>query len=289
MQDSALLISGTIGADNVITAQSTQGLNAATLSAYSVDLGTVRDIGEGQAIYLKAIAASGASAVASANYTAYNSATTYVRGEKCSFGGIDYSCINANGGYAAYDAGTAYAVGNKCSYSGKSYGCILATTNNLPTNETYWKLISPPNSTYWEVVPDSVEIQLVAANNPALTTGLSVLATTGPITVYPLYVPATAYAVGDKVTSEGRNFNCIQAGAGKKPATNPGYWDEIGIGISDGLVSYLPVPVQKNSRGKRYLGARYINIGDVRGISFISEFTTEVSDPLKFYPSGFSV
>ena len=246
MQDASLLISGSIGADNAISAQTASGLNAVTLSAHSIDLGSARDIGEGQALFLKVMAASGASAVASANYTAYNNGTSYVRGEKCSSGGIDYNCILASTGH------------------------------------------SPPNATYWEVVPDSIEIQLISATNAALTTGLSVLATTGAITVYPPYNKVTAYTSGDKCTYKGKNYNCIASSTGHTPPDDT-YWDEIGTGISDGLVVYLPVPVQIGSKGKRYLGARYINVGNVSGASFISEFTTDVSDPEKFYPSGITV
>ena len=294
MQDSALLISGSINAANVIVAQSASGLNAVTLSAHSIDLGSARDIGEGHGLFLKVIAASGASAVASANYTDYSNATSYVRGEKCSSGGIDYNCILANGGHAAYVAETNYVIGNKCSYGGKSYICILATVGHLPTNDTYWEEISPPNATYWEVVPDSIEIQLISATNAALTTGVSVLATTGAITVYPPYNKDTDYVVGDKCTNKVKNYKCIldipnTVPAKAKVPPNETYWDEIGTGISDGLVAYLPVPVQVGSKGKRYLGARYITVGNVFGASFISELTTEISDPEKYYPSGFTV
>ena len=41
-----------------------------------------------------------------------------------------------------YNAGTAYAVDDVVSYNGSSYVCILASTNNLPTNTTYWNVMS---------------------------------------------------------------------------------------------------------------------------------------------------
>src|SRR6056300_299988 len=42
----------------------------------------------------------------------------------------------------AYAGGTAYTVDDVVSYQGSSYICILASTGNLPTNATYWELMS---------------------------------------------------------------------------------------------------------------------------------------------------
>ena len=42
----------------------------------------------------------------------------------------------------AYNAGTAYAIDDVVSYNGSSYVCILASTGNLPTNTTYWNIMS---------------------------------------------------------------------------------------------------------------------------------------------------
>ena len=41
-----------------------------------------------------------------------------------------------------YNAGTAYAVDDVVSYNGSSYVCILASTGNLPTDTTYWNVMS---------------------------------------------------------------------------------------------------------------------------------------------------
>ncbi|WP_075501328.1 carbohydrate-binding protein [Candidatus Pelagibacter communis] len=41
-----------------------------------------------------------------------------------------------------YNAGTAYAIDDVVSYNGSSYVCILASTGNLPTNTTYWNVMS---------------------------------------------------------------------------------------------------------------------------------------------------
>ena len=45
---------------------------------------------------------------------------------------------------AAYNGATPYVVGAMVSYLGNNYYCILASTGNLPTNTTYWFLISSP-------------------------------------------------------------------------------------------------------------------------------------------------
>lgn len=37
-----------------------------------------------------------------------------------------------------YDSETTYAVDETCFYGGLKYKCILESTDNLPTNETYW-------------------------------------------------------------------------------------------------------------------------------------------------------
>ncbi len=42
----------------------------------------------------------------------------------------------------AYAGGTAYAVDDVVSYNGSSYVCILASTGNLPTNGTYFSVMS---------------------------------------------------------------------------------------------------------------------------------------------------
>lgn len=46
----------------------------------------------------------------------------------------------------AYNAITAYAKGDSVSYNGSSYVAIAATTGNLPTNATFWQLISAGNT-----------------------------------------------------------------------------------------------------------------------------------------------
>lgn len=42
----------------------------------------------------------------------------------------------------AYNAGTSYSIGDSVSYGGSSYVAISGTTGNLPTNTTYWQVLS---------------------------------------------------------------------------------------------------------------------------------------------------
>ncbi|WP_290944270.1 hypothetical protein [Hyphomonas sp.] len=42
----------------------------------------------------------------------------------------------------AYSGGTAYTPDDAVSYNGSSYICKLASTNNVPTNTTYWDVLS---------------------------------------------------------------------------------------------------------------------------------------------------
>jgi hypothetical protein len=42
----------------------------------------------------------------------------------------------------AYSGATAYVADDVVSYNGSSYICILASTGNLPTNTTYWSIMS---------------------------------------------------------------------------------------------------------------------------------------------------
>lgn len=47
-----------------------------------------------------------------------------------------------------YNPLTEYLVGNKVSYDGSSYICIQESLGNLPTEETYWLLIARRGYTY---------------------------------------------------------------------------------------------------------------------------------------------
>lgn len=48
----------------------------------------------------------------------------------------------AFGVFEDYNALTAYVPLNKVYYNGSTYQCILASTGNLPTNTTYWKIVA---------------------------------------------------------------------------------------------------------------------------------------------------
>jgi len=47
--------------------------------------------------------------------------------------------IDGIGTLAQYSATTTYQIGDTVQYNGRLYRCILASTNNLPTNTTYWQ------------------------------------------------------------------------------------------------------------------------------------------------------
>lgn len=53
MQDSRLLVSGAIGATNVITPQTVTGSGATVLSDYSVPSSAARDLGEGEELFMR--------------------------------------------------------------------------------------------------------------------------------------------------------------------------------------------------------------------------------------------
>ena len=50
--------------------------------------------------------------------------------------------LKGNRWRGAYSGATAYVVDDVVSYLGSAYICILASTNNLPTNVTYWQLFA---------------------------------------------------------------------------------------------------------------------------------------------------
>ena len=50
--------------------------------------------------------------------------------------------VKGNQWRGAYSDATTYVVDDVVSYNGSSYICILASTNNLPTNVTYWSLFA---------------------------------------------------------------------------------------------------------------------------------------------------
>ncbi|WKJ88762.1 hypothetical protein QZJ86_12090 [Methylomonas montana] len=56
-----------------------------------------------------------------------------------------------------------------------------------------------------------------------------------------------------------------------------------------GAVFYIPIDPAIGSIGGRYLGVRYTTVGAVAAGAYIAEITNQISDPTKFYPSGFSV
>jgi len=99
----------------------------------------------------------------------------------------------------------------------------------------------------------SMEMQIVAADGTDLTTGtVTVLGTTGAIPVASLTPSSGTPPTG------GSRFVC---------AINP----------------------RLASKGQRYIGARFVNVGANAAGSLIADIGTEIQDGLKFYPNGFAV
>ena len=93
-----------------------------------------------------------------------------------------------------YDASTQYQVRNIVSYLGSSYMCIQTSQGNLPTNESFWKVVSFKGDKGAELSPKGAYNELVV------------------------------YEVGDLVTYDGSVYNCIQTSQGNLP-TNENYWE----------------------------------------------------------------
>jgi hypothetical protein len=69
-----------------------------------------------------------------------------------------------------YAGATAYQIRNIVAYQGSSFMCILASTNNLPTNTTYWKLVGQAGSNLtftgnWSAVTSYVTNNVVSLSN----------------------------------------------------------------------------------------------------------------------------
>lgn len=99
----------------------------------------------------------------------------------------------------------------------------------------------------------SVEMQIIASDGTDQTAGtVTVLGTTGAV-----LVANTAPASGTPATG-GSRFVC---------AINP----------------------RLASKGQRYIGARFVNVGANSAGALIADIGTEIQDGLKFYPNGFAV
>ena len=98
----------------------------------------------------------------------------------------------------------------------------------------------------------SMEMQIVAADDTGLSTNLTVIGTTGAVAIASLTASSGTPATG------GSRFVC---------AINP----------------------RLASKGQRYIGARFVNVGVNAAGSLIADIGTEIQDGLKFYPSGFAV
>jgi len=248
---------------------------------------------------------------------AYNGSTAYADGDAVSYSGSSYICIvpttgnlPTNGTYwnllvevgaageqgipglvwrGAYSGGTTYAPGDAVIYQGSSYICILASTGNVPTNQTYWDLLAEvgQGGIVWRGAYDNGTAYSIG--NAVSYNGSSyicILASTGNIptdgTYWNLLVEAgtngengiaglnwkgaynagTAYAIGDAVSYNGSSYIAIAATTGNSPS-NPTYWDilaEVGQaglvwrGAYSSSINYVP------GNAVSYQGSSYICI-----------------------------
>ena len=72
--------------------------------------------------------------------------------------------LKGNQWRGAYSGATAYVVDDVVSYLGSSYICILASTNNLPTNDTYWQLFATTGTAIAENITNTPSGGISATN-----------------------------------------------------------------------------------------------------------------------------
>jgi len=212
---------------------------------------------------------------------AYDAAVAYVAGNQVTYSGGYYTCILATTGHAptngtywvaisvpnsstflgAYAGGTTYIVGNQVTYAGGYYICILTSTGNLPSNVTYWQLISSTNANEF-LGAYSGATAYVAGNQVTYSGGyyINILASTGnlptnatywqsvSIASNDLYMGAynsgTSYVDGNQVSYLGGFWICISPATGDAPSTASAYWTLLGtsailIGAYDASVTYI--------------------------------------------------
>ena len=124
----------------------------------------------------------------------------------------------------AYSATVSYVPGNQVTYNGSYYINLIASFGNLPTNTTYW--------------------QLVSAANPSVFLGA--------------YNSGTAYVVGNQVTYSGSYYVNILASTAHAP-TNATYWQLVSaantvvfLGAYNSGTAYVPGN-QVTSGGSYYI------------------------------------
>lgn len=110
----------------------------------------------------------------------------------------------------AYAGGTAYVKGDVVLYNGSSYIAKSATTGNLPTNATFWNLLSQ-----------------AGADGTNGTNGTSLVARGA-------YNAGTAYVPGDVVSYNGSSYINSVASTGQVP-TNGAYWTLLALKGTDGI------------------------------------------------------
>ncbi len=121
-----------------------------------------------------------------------------------------------------YNSGHSYVPLNKVTYNGSTYQCILASNNNVPTNTTYWILISPKGDTGATGAQGIQGIQGIQGLKGSQWRGA--------------YSGATTYVVDDVVSYNGSSYINILASTGNLP-TNTTYFSIVALKGTDGTGS----------------------------------------------------
>ena len=157
----------------------------------------------------------------------------------------------------AYSSGATYSPLDSVSYQGSSYVCTATTSNNAPTNTSFWGLLAQKgadgaagsgfrwlgnfSSSITYVVGDCVSYQgssyicILAGTNilPTVNTNWNLIASHGTdgadgsgLVWKGDYSGSTSYVINDVVQYNGASYICIQSGSGDAP-TNPAFWEMI--------------------------------------------------------------
>jgi hypothetical protein len=126
------------------------------------------------------------------------------------------------------------------------YKCVVANTNEEPdTNPQYWQLVGPAT------------VDAVANGQMFAKTAASVVTSAGvPYTFTGAWSSATAYLVGNEVSSGGNYYLCTANSTNNPPATSPGNWQLLGPvnmdSVADGT-TYQRMPAANMDSNRRGL------------------------------------
>jgi hypothetical protein len=130
---------------------------------------------------------------------------------------------------SAWSGAVTYNAYDCVGYQGSSYVCILGNTNQLPTNATYWNVLSQIGATGATGPQGNVGAtgSQGIQGNPGPTGSIGPTGPTGQgFTWRSGWDSATAYNPYDVVSYTGSSYVCISPNT-NQPPTNPTYWSII--------------------------------------------------------------